>query len=100
MDQHSLKAVIRLDAIEVEYLDSSFNWLCSRAAPMFDRVNQRFCVPRPPYGPISVLHLAGNSKNPNIAVPLRGGGSTVKSILFDAGEYQTCSVGVPLRSET
>jgi lipopolysaccharide biosynthesis glycosyltransferase len=86
MDQHSLKAAICLDRLEVEYMDTCFNWICSRSAPMFDPQNQHFCVPRPPFTKLSVVHLAGNSKAPEIVVPLLGGGSTTKSVLFEAGE--------------
>jgi hypothetical protein len=93
MDQHSLKATICLDGIDVEYQDTKFNWICTRAAPMFDPKAMRFCVPYSPYAPISIVHLAGSSKAPNIVVPLRGGGQETRSILYNdnaAGARQPC----------
>jgi hypothetical protein len=99
MDQHSLKATICLDRIEVEYQDTRFNWLCTRAAPMFDPQEMHFCVPYSPYNKLSVLHLAGTSKKPNVIVPLRGGGLATKSILYNlrtADANQPCVANTDL----
>lgn len=84
MDQHSLRACIVLDEIPVEYLDGEYNWICSRLQPVFDEENGLFCLPYPPNRPISIMHLAGQSKQVEYDLRCIGGGMTRKSLLFSS----------------
>ncbi len=62
LDQHALMAVLYLDDLPCRYLDSRYNWICTRSAPLWDARRGAFCRPYAPYDVIEVLHLAGRDK--------------------------------------
>jgi len=62
LDQHSLMATLCLDGLPARYLDSRYNWICTRSQPLWDDDREVFCRPYAPFDPISVLHLAGRQK--------------------------------------
>jgi hypothetical protein len=82
LDQHSLKAAIALDKVAVGYLGGTYNWICSRARPLFDTDRGLFCVPYHPFEPIAIMHLAGTSKQVEYEVDCLGGGKLRKTLLF------------------
>lgn len=60
--QFTFNQIVYCDELPTEILDSSDNWICDRAPPMWDDDQQAYCKPYAPYKPISVLHLAGPAK--------------------------------------
>lgn len=62
LDQHALMAALYLDGLPCRYLDSTYNWICTRSQPLWDESRQAFCRPYAPYDTIDVLHLAGRNK--------------------------------------
>lgn len=91
VDQHALKAAIVLDGVDMVDLGGAFNWICSRARPMFDVERGLFCLPYEPFEPIAILHLAGNSKQVEYDVRCVGGGTARKALLFhENGREHPC----------
>ena len=84
MDQHALLAATALDRVPVEYLTGAYNWICSRARPVFDTASARFCLPRAPHEPIAVMHLAGPSKTDVYEIETVGGGHVQGQLTFGA----------------
>jgi hypothetical protein len=58
VDQTALNAAVRTGNIGVNYLPSTYNWVCHRALPLFDEVRERFTEQCWPYDAIKILHLA------------------------------------------
>lgn len=91
VDQHALRAAIALDGVDILNLGGAFNWICSRARPVFDVDRGLFCVPYEPYEPIAIMHLAGNSKRVEYEVQCVGGGTVRKALLFhEDGQEHAC----------
>jgi hypothetical protein len=61
-NQLSLYAAVYLDNLPIHYLSGAYNWVCSRACPMFDERDHSLRVPYPPFERISLVHLAGPGK--------------------------------------
>jgi len=62
LDQHALMAALYLDEMPCHYLDSTYNWICTRSQPLWDEQHHVFCRPYAPFEKINVLHLAGRRK--------------------------------------
>ncbi|MGI9434017.1 MAG: hypothetical protein ACR2Q4_04170 [Geminicoccaceae bacterium] len=61
--QFTFNQIVYCDKLPTRILDSSDNWICDRAPPMWDENEQLFCKPYAPYKPLSLLHLAGPAKH-------------------------------------
>ena len=57
---------------------------CNRSTPLFDPSTGRFCTPRPPNRLISVMHLAGTSKQIEYQVQCTDGTRLIKKLLFSS----------------
>jgi len=74
MDQLSLTATLYRRNQPVKLLPATYNWVCSRAIPLWDQKLQRFIAPDHPSGTsarrrqISVLHLTTPSRGKAFAV--------------------------------
>jgi len=60
--QFTFNQIVYADKLPTEILDSSDNWICDRAPPIWDDARDIYCKPYAPYKPISLLHLAGPAK--------------------------------------
>lgn len=74
-DQFSLNRLLLLEGLPAKILDPSHNWICGRGLPMWDDARNLFCVPRPDYRALSVVHLAGaRAKSGTFDIRTTGGG--------------------------
>jgi hypothetical protein len=83
IDQHALKVALALDGVPMVDLGGAFNWICSRARPMYDAERRLFCVPYEPFEPIAVMHLAGTSKQVEYDIQCVDGGTIRRGLLFE-----------------
>lgn len=67
--------------LAVAELEPWANWICDRGVPMWNDEARLFCEPRPPFRPISALHLAGPGKSTAYEVQRTGGGRFATMIL-------------------
>jgi len=61
-DQFALIDAVYSRHLPTCILPATCNWICDRGIPVWDDDAKLFCVPYPPYTPISVIHLAGPAK--------------------------------------
>lgn len=82
-DQFALNQVLLLGRLPAVVLPPTVNWICDRGVPMWDATRSLFCVPRPPYDPISVMHLAGaRPKQERYRLGTTDGGSLITGLRF------------------
>ena len=67
-DQFTLNAAIWLDGLPTAILEPHNNWICDRALPLWDSDRRMLCVPREPFEPLAIVHLAGHLKTAEVAV--------------------------------
>ncbi|HKX17732.1 MAG TPA: hypothetical protein VJT33_06960 [bacterium] len=84
-DQFALNAAIYMHNLPTAFLAPPYNWICDRGIPMWNEAIGTFCVPYPPYRPISVMHLAGPAKREIYDVPTINGGSVRASLRHPRG---------------
>lgn len=61
--QFTFNEIVYCDKLPTRILDSSDNWICDRAPPVWDDETRLYCKPYAPYNPLSLLHLAGPAKS-------------------------------------
>ena len=71
--QFTFNQIVYVDRLPTEILDSSDNWICDRAPPVWDEDKQVYCKPYAPYKPISLLHLAGPAKTQRYTIKTTSG---------------------------
>jgi hypothetical protein len=84
-DQFALNAAIYMHRLPTAFLPPPCNWICDRGIPMWNEAIGKFCVPYPPYRPISVMHLAGPAKKERYDLPTINGGSVRASLRYPRG---------------
>jgi hypothetical protein len=83
-DQFGLNAAVYVDRLGASFLPPTCNWICDLATPMWDEAAGAFCVPYPPYTPISIMHLAGPAKTATYDIRTSGGRIIRGSLRFGA----------------
>lgn len=71
--QFTFNQIVYGDKLPTEILDSSDNWICDRAPPVWNEDKQIYCKPYAPYKPISLLHLAGPAKTRSYTIKTLSG---------------------------
>jgi len=71
--QFTFNQIVHIDRLPTVILDSSDNWICDRAPPVWDEERQIYCKPYAPYKPISLLHLAGPAKTERYTIKTTSG---------------------------
>ena len=71
--QFTFNQIVYVDQLPTEILDSSDNWICDRAPPVWDDDRLIYCKPYAPYKPISLLHLAGPAKKQRYTIKTTSG---------------------------
>jgi hypothetical protein len=84
MDQHALFAAIHLGGLPTTFLPARFNWLPHLSCPVWNAESRLLCEPKPPYRPLSVIHLAGPRKDRPYEVASLNGGTLATSLTYPA----------------
>ncbi|MDH3663628.1 MAG: hypothetical protein OEU92_27050 [Alphaproteobacteria bacterium] len=71
--QFTFNQIVYADRLPTEILDSSDNWICDRAPPVWHEEKGVYCKPYAPYKPISLLHLAGPAKTKHYTIKTTSG---------------------------
>lgn len=71
--QFTFNQIVYVDQLPTEILDSSDNWICDRAPPVWDDKRDVYCKPYAPYKPLSLLHLAGPAKTRRYSIKTLSG---------------------------
>jgi hypothetical protein len=88
-DQFSLNAAVYLDRLPKTILSAEHNWICHLAMPMWNSEMDVFCVPRPPFKSIMLIHLAGPVKSGRFSIKSTDG--TVQDRSLRYGEFRAAS---------
>jgi hypothetical protein len=62
LDQHAFVAAIVLERLDTAFMPARFNWQPYLSSPVWNPKQRLLCEPEAPHRPLSVLHLAGPTK--------------------------------------
>jgi hypothetical protein len=62
-EQFGLNKVVYGENFPRKILPATCNWLVNRGQPLYDAENGLFVEPNPPYRPLGIVHLSGDSKS-------------------------------------
>ena len=71
--QFTFNQIVYADRLPTEILDSSDNWICDRATPVWNEERQIYCKPYAPHEPISLVHLAGPAETQRYTIKTTSG---------------------------
>jgi hypothetical protein len=80
-DQSALNAILWQEGLPAQPLPALCNWLCHSATPIWRDDIARFCEPGPPWQPIGIVHLVGETKDMPVRI-LRNGVETDFSLQY------------------
>jgi hypothetical protein len=81
-DQISLTYAIFERGLEVEFLPAWCNWICSRGLPKVDPATGLLVEPYLPHHVLSVVHLVGRKREPDVELALVGEGTIRRSLSY------------------
>ncbi|HEY0835726.1 MAG TPA: hypothetical protein VGE72_17620 [Azospirillum sp.] len=81
IDQLSLNHVIYRGSARYAFLPSTANWLVNKALPKYDPATRTFTEPAPPFAPLGILHLSGDTKFETHAVGSIDGKGGIRTTL-------------------
>jgi len=83
VDQHAFFAAIHLDRLDVQFMPARFDWICTLSTPKWNPNRGLFCEPGRQHRPISILHLAGPSKERQYDVATLAGTSIGTGLTYE-----------------
>lgn len=69
------------------FLPPHFNWICHQALPAIEHRGGLLCDPLPPFQPLAIVHLTGNTKNGVRQLARTDGTRVERSLRYRAGDY-------------
>lgn len=87
-EQFGLNKVVYEEDFPRKILPATCNWLVNRALPLYDVESGLFVEPNPPYRPLGIVHLSGDSKSKKHNVKaLRADGVLQTYLQYDPQRY-------------